>query len=636
MPMRTTDLVIPAVGGNQEESMGGGVTRRSALGVALASAAAACGAKVAKAPPYKGAVRFLHGVASGDPLADRVIIWTRVSPDREGPVPVRWAVARDARLTRRVASGYVSTVSGRDYTVKVDVPKLKPGQVYYYGFLVNDVRSPVGRTKTLPQGGIDRITIAAVSCANYPAGFFNVYEAVAKLKDVDVILHLGDYIYEYGVGEYDHGEGVALGRTPEPPVETVTLADYRTRYRQYHTDPDLQAAHASAPFICVWDDHEVCDDAWKNGGANHNPETGEGDFEARKRAALQAYYEWVPIRDPEAGKPIEACYRAFQFGSLARLIMVETRLLARSRQLDYARDMPLLSTTWDMTDPRAPKRVAAGAPAPKAVQVRPTPFDARSGAPRPVLDWKLAAAMDPRAPPAGFTFLPDVAAFKKKLNDPARAMLGKAQEDWLADQLIRAQQAHSTWAVLGNQVLMARLALPPRAGLSPVEQAAMDKSWPQIAQAVALGEQGLPPTLDTWDGYPAQRDRLYDIFAKNDANVIVMTGDSHEAWANELMRAGARVADEFGVSSITSPSVANDLPADPDLNFEKFLTRGEVKWTEAQRRGFTVLTLTKSSAKADFYAVSTIVSKDYEVEKIASFTVKPEKGPAVGALEKTA
>jgi alkaline phosphatase D len=615
------------------------LTRRTALAAALGASAAAC-SKTEKAPPYKGEVQFKHGVASGDPLGDRVIIWTRVSPDHEGPVPVRWAIARDPRMSQVVASGYVMTASSRDYTVKVDVGKLQPGSAYYYGFLVNDVRSPVGRTKTLPRSGVDRVTIAAVSCANYPAGFFNVYEAIAARKDIDVVLHLGDYIYEYGLGAYDQGQGVALGRIPEPPVEIVSLADYRTRHAQYKTDPDLQAAHASAPFICVWDDHEVCDNSWAHGGANHNPERGEGDFEVRKRNALQAYYEWIPIREPAPGRAIEACNRSFQFGDLATLIMLETRLLARSQQLDYAKDLTLLSTVWDMTHPHAPRPVSPGAPIPARVQVRPTPFDMRLGTPRPVLDWASASTMDPRDPPPGFAFLPDAAAFRRKLDDPARALLGASQEKWIADQLVAAQSARSVWALFGNQVLMTRLAFPARETLTPVERAALDKDWPEIARAMALQKLGLPPALDSWNGYPAQRSRLYKIFEESDANVIVLTGDSHEAWASELWSddGRTRVADEFGVTSVTSPSLADSLPASPDLDFAKLIARAqsEVKWTDPRHRGFTVVTLTRSSARAEMFAVSTITSKDFTTERVASFIVTPVKGAAVGPIEQGA
>ena len=618
--------------------MSGDITRRGALSAALAASAAACAPSGPKPPPYKGEVRFLHGVASGDPLADRVIIWTRVSPDHEGPVPVRWAVARDQHMSRVVASGFVMTDSSRDYTVKIDVPKLKPGRTYYYAFLVDKARSTVGRTKTLPDKGIDKVIMAAVSCANYPAGFFNVYEALSKRNDVDVVLHLGDYIYEYGVGEYDAGGGVKIGRTAEPPVETISLADYRTRHAQYKTDPDLQAAHANAPFICVWDDHEVCDNDWVAGGENHNPEKGEGDFAVRKRNALQAYYEWIPIREPAPGNPLEACNRAFQFGDLATLIMLETRLLARSQQLDYGRDLTLLTTAWDTHAPDGPRPLAPGAPMNVNTRVLPKPFDMRSGQPAAVTDWKTASTMDPRKPPEGFAFIPDAAAFKAKLNDPSRALLGAAQEKWISDLLGQNQATRSPWAIFGNQVLMAKIAMPARNALTPVEQAALDKSWPMIARSMQLQALGLSPALDSWNGYPAQRARLMKIFEESDANIVVLTGDSHQSWASELMSSDGRtrLADELGVSSVTSPSFADGLPPDPDLDFARFIAaaKGEVKWSEPHKRGYTVLTLTRSNAKAEFFAVSDILSKDYSVDKIATFNIKPVKGPSVSALEK--
>jgi len=268
--------------------------------------------------------RFQHGVASGDPLADRVMLWTRVTAAEPGfskPIDVRWRIAADEQLRQIVSSGTAQAIADRDYTVKVDAGGLMPGATYYYQFDAAGEQSPIGRTRTFPAAGVESMRFALVSCSNYPAGFFNVYRCIAKRPDLDAVVHVGDYIYEFGEGEY--GAGAAIGRIPEPPREAITLSDYRLRYATYRTDPDLQEAHRQFPFILVWDDHEITNDAWSGGGVNHNPEKGEGDWTTRRDAAYKAYLEWMPIR--ESREPGIHLYRSFRFGTLVDLIMLDTR-----------------------------------------------------------------------------------------------------------------------------------------------------------------------------------------------------------------------------------------------------------------------------------------------------------------------
>jgi alkaline phosphatase D len=278
-----------------------------------------------------GGARFQHGVASGDPLADRLILWTRVTPSDPSItqlVDVRWRIGVDPQLRRIVSSGTARTSAARDYTVKVDVGGLVPGATYYYAFDAAGEQSAIGRTKTFPLNGADRMRVALVSCSNYPAGFFNVYRCIANRPDLDAVVHVGDYIYEFGEGEY--GAGAAIDRVPEPPREAFTLADYRLRYATYRTDPDLQEAHRQFPFVLVWDDHEMTNDAWSGGGINHNPERGEGLWATRQAAAYKAYLEWMPIREStETGIHL---YRTFRYGTLVDLVMIDTRGL-RDRQV---------------------------------------------------------------------------------------------------------------------------------------------------------------------------------------------------------------------------------------------------------------------------------------------------------------
>ena len=277
------------------------------------------------------AVRFEHGVASGDPLPDAVMLWTRVTPAAPTTLPVagRYVVARDAGMADIVVAGDFLTDADRDFTVKIDCAGLDAGQTYYYGFVVNDVRSPIGRTRTAPIGPVDRLRIAFTSCSQYTDGYFNVYGAIARRDDLDVVLHLGDYIYEYGSAGID-------GRDHEPAREIVSLADYRQRHAQYKRDPDLQALHAAHPMIVVWDDHESTNDSWANGAENHQPDT-EGDWASRKARAIRAYYEWLPIRAVDPDRP-ERIYRRFAYGDLVDLIMLDTRLVGRDQQASSPAD----------------------------------------------------------------------------------------------------------------------------------------------------------------------------------------------------------------------------------------------------------------------------------------------------------
>ena len=263
---------------------------------------------------------FRHGVASGDPLADRVIIWTRVSPGDDGPVEVEWVVASDPALSRVVQRGVTEARPDHDLTVKVDVAGLDRDATYYYGFRCLGQRSPLGRTKTLPGEDVDHVRFAVYSCAKFSAGYFNGYARIAERLDLDFVLCLGDYIYEYGNDE--KGLGAKIGRAFEPAHECRTLDDYRTRYSQYRRDPDVQALHKQHPLIAIPDDHEFCNDTWREGAGKHDPEQ-DGPWEERKAAALRAYREWLPIRLEEGREDI--LWRSFPVGRLAHLVLLDTR-----------------------------------------------------------------------------------------------------------------------------------------------------------------------------------------------------------------------------------------------------------------------------------------------------------------------
>ncbi|MCK0439317.1 alkaline phosphatase D family protein [Gordonia alkaliphila] len=290
----------------------------------------------AGARPARGRGAFVHGVASGDPLADRVILWTRVTPEaaaapgsgRGGPVNLRWEMSTAREFTSIAATGTVVTTAASDHTVKVDAAGLAPKTAYWYRFRVLDgpaagAVSPVGRTKTAPAAGDDvrRVQFGVASCANWEAGYFGAYRELAGRDELDAVVHLGDYLYEYGPGEYGGKHGPV--RTHQPARDIVSLADYRIRHAQYKTDPDLQAAHAAHPFICTWDDHESADNAWLRGAENHDPKT-QGAWAARKAAAEQAYYEWMPVR-PQVDGTGRHLYRRLRYGTLLELSMLDLR-----------------------------------------------------------------------------------------------------------------------------------------------------------------------------------------------------------------------------------------------------------------------------------------------------------------------
>jgi alkaline phosphatase D len=269
---------------------------------------------------------FQHGIASGDPLQDRVILWTRVSPPvDEDSIPVQWRVATDPQMTEVLSSGDTTTGPLRDYTVKVDATGLQPGTSYYYQFEVRGTSSKVGRTKTLPEGSLDRVRFAVTSCSNFPYGYFNAYRMIAERSDLDCVLHLGDYIYEYDNATYGNAE--LTGRYVSPHREITTLSEYRERYATSRTDPDLQEVHRQHPFFLVWDDHESANDAWKDGAENHDE--GEGEWKDRLAASIQAWYEWLPVRETE---PKGQIYRSYRFGDLMDLTLLDTRIIGRDQQ----------------------------------------------------------------------------------------------------------------------------------------------------------------------------------------------------------------------------------------------------------------------------------------------------------------
>ncbi|MEL4281187.1 MULTISPECIES: alkaline phosphatase D family protein [Shewanella] len=542
--------------------------------------------------------QFLHGVASGDPAQDAVILWTRVTPDSAGDVKVSWQVASDAAFSQLVTTGEMVTNANRDYTVKIDARGLRAGQTYFYRFMTGGKTSEVGKTRTLPEGEVSSVKLAVMSCANFPAGYFNVYELAAAQDDLDAVVHLGDYIYEYARGGYASEHAAELGREVLPANELLTLSDYRTRYGQYHTDASLQKLHAKVPFITVWDDHEVANDTWRDGAENHNE--GEGDFAVRKEAALQAYFEWLPIRPWREGNH-EEIYRSFSYGNLVDLHMLDTRVLARDKQLDYADYM-----------------------------------DASTG------------AFD------GERFLADVTS-------TSRTMLGLTQLLWLQGTLL---QATGTWQVLGQQILMGKMSLPAaiatqkmsipqyamlgalaklaaRAAANDPTLTAAELQYLQANQALLTPEviallqlPSIPYNLDAWDGYAYEREVILGTAKSKNHNLVVIAGDTHNAWANELKDVnGDTVGVEFATSSVSSPGLEYylNLPAEQIPATEAAIVElvPDLKYTNLKDRGFMTLTFTKEAVRSDWHYVSTILAKEFEESTSRSYSAMTKVGEHV-------
>jgi alkaline phosphatase D len=507
--------------------------------------------------PADRGITFAHGVASGDPLADRVILWTRVTASGTADLDVVWEIAEDAGFTKTLAAGTVRTGAENDFTVKVDATGLAPSRNYWYRFNCETVQSPVGRTKTLPTGSVSRVRFAVFSCSNYPAGYFNVYGDAATFDDIDVALHLGDYIYEYAAGGYASQNAATMNRVSQPANETITLSDYRLRYQQYRTDPDLQAVHARLPFIAVWDDHELSNDAWREGAENHDPAT-EGLWAGRRQMAIRAYHEWMPIRVPDAARP-DRIYRSFDFGNLLSLHMLDTRVIGRDKQLAYASYV---------------------------------------GADRSF----------------------NAAAFAADVGNPARQLMGAEQTSWLQGQMSKSS---ATWQILGQQVLMARMMLPAPMVLGTVGYPAYFAIAAKVkagAALTAIEQQQLaatpiPYNLDAWDGYGAARETVLTMARTLNKNLVVLAGDTHNAWASDLATAdGNAVGVEFGVPSVTSPGFETYFPTAAPAAVAGAMEQliGPLQYAETISRGFVVLTVTPQETRAEYRYVDTIRSKSYK------------------------
>ncbi|MDM0057691.1 alkaline phosphatase D family protein [Variovorax fucosicus] len=500
---------------------------------------------------------FVHGVASGDPLSDRVILWTRVTMASPGTLNLRWEVASDANFGAIVASGTASTGPDQDYTVKVDATGLQPASAYYYRFYVGAEPSPTGRTKTLPVGNVSLLRLGVVSCSNFPAGYFNVCAELAKRTDVDLVLHLGDYIYEYGPLGFASQFAIAIDRESQPPKELLTLDDYRRRHAQYRTDPDLVALHAKMPVIAVWDDHDVANNAWSGGAANHDPAT-EGTFAARRAAAIQAYREWLPIRMPDAANPLKI-YRSFDFGTLASLHMLDTRLVGRDQQVTLGEYLDGAATSAS--------RQLLGAEQSDWLSARM----AASGATWQVLGQQvLMARMEiPLSVASAFTaetigeFLLAQSTPEQLRSDSQRALLAQRRVPYNLDAWDGYPAARET----------------------------------VLASARSMGKNLVSLAGDTHNAWAS--------------NLTDATGQ----------RVGVEFA--CASISSPGLEILLPLISGPALTeaFPKMVT--DLRYAETSKRGYLVLTLTPAEARADWTEVSTVFSRSYTARVARSLHALP-------------
>lgn len=454
---------------------------------------------------------FYHGVASGDPLSDRVILWTRITSQNLSET-VAWEIATDTTFTTIVNSGSVTTDANKDYTVKVDATGLQPDTWYYYRFSNNGNYSLKGRTRTAPVSGVSNLRFAVVACSNYQSGYFNAYRDIVNKNDVDAVIHLGDYYYEYGPDDFD--PGIDSSRIQEPYKEIWTREDYRMRNSFYKLDPDLRTIHQQFPFIVVWDDHESANDSWSGGAENHT-DSVEGIWSDRKNFARETYFEWMPIRNVHAS--VDTIHRVIPYGNLLDLIMIDTRLEGREIQA---------GTTGAATDTN-------------------------------------------------------------------RTMLGYTQRDWLLQQL---SNSTAKWRIIGNQVMV-----------SPLK---------------VLGTAVNP---DQWDGYPAERKKILSHIEDNNIdNVVVLTGDIHTSWANDLpvdinnytaATGAGSVAVEYVCTSVTSGSFITF--AVPVSIIQAF--NANIKYAELSKRGYLLLDVTNQKVQGDWLYVNTIESRTFTTSTAASW-----------------
>jgi alkaline phosphatase D len=527
-----------------------------------------------------GAGAFTHGVASGDPLPDGVILWTRFAPTSGSRIA--WEISEDETFATVALRGEADASPVNDYCVKVDARGLAPGRGYCYRFLSASGPSLTGCTRTAPESARS-LTVGLVSCANYGFGYFHAYAHLAARDDIDLVLHTGDYIYEYGLDEYPSTELTVPGRAFDPAREIVTLDDYYARYRQYHTDPDLLELRRRKPIAAVWDDHEIANDASATGAQNH--QQSEGAYADRVAAATKAYFDWMPIRRPETSSV--RVYRSLDWGDLARVLLIDTRLVGRMRQLDYRSSLGL--------------RFLLGG-----------------------VGVEQAAAEFRRT----------------QLNDPSRSLLGAEQETWLAQSFTQSKQRGHAWQIVAQQIAMGEQLVGAGASAMVAPETHVNTRR-FVAAGERLGALGMPWNLDAWDGYPAARTRFLDACLAHGSNVAVLGGDSHNTWLNNLAAPNASrlAAIEFAGASITSPGLERPLSAAAPGAREAMMRNAnpQLAYCDVTHRGYGALKFTPEACDAEWVAFADVRSRELTSPTITRMTsvASQATGPSAWSVQNT-
>lgn len=547
----------------------------AASGVGLSGCLSGSSSETAQTP-----VRFDYGVASGDPLDDRIVLWTHARrPDSEAAVELTYEVSVLEDFSTLVSSGSLSATMDSDFTAKADASGLQPGMAYFYRFRAGDQTSPVGRARTLPADDVDEVRFAVMSCSNYPAGYFNVYREIAE-SDAEFAIHLGDYIYEYEVGGYADDNAAALGRVSVPAGELLALADYRLRHAQYKSDPDAQRLHAAMPMIAVWDDHEIANDTYKDGAENHD--ANEGSFGARRDAALQAYHEWMPIR---TGAMRDHIHRRFDFGRLVSLHMLDTRVVGRDKQVSLGALAGL--------EGAAEQALAYGE------------FTSPS---RQLLGTGQFAWLQSQLASSGATWQ----VFGQQV------LMGRMEVPASVLAALNPENISPEAQAAGMQAIAAYLEAKAKQGaglaLEPGEAALLDP----------LQNPRLGYNLDAWDGYIAAREAVLATAHQLGKRVVSLAGDTHNAWHSDLTLkgladpalAGVKVGEEFATTSVSSPGFEATLSALPAAQLEQIFTAiiDDLKWVDASRRGYLKMYFTADEARGEWVFVDTVISRDYSAE----------------------
>jgi len=544
--------------------------RRHLLGAAGATGLGGHGVAFAQSRGLSQGV-FTHGVASGDPLTDQVILWTRFATPDGTIGRLAWEVAEDETFRRIAAKGEATADPRNDYCAKVDAKGLRPDGRYFYRFTSASGASAVGRTRTAPARGKEPLTLALFSCSNFPFGYFNAYAHAAAREEIDLCVHVGDYIYEYGRGAYPAANEVAPGRWLEPANEIVRLGDYYQRYATYRADPDLQELHRVKPFATVWDDHELTNNAWWEGAQNHQPDT-EGLWVDRRAAAFKAYADWMPIRTFPR-EPLRI-YRSLDWGETASVLLLDTRLIGRQEQLDWQAVVTEAAPEGEAAVMRAVMQVAQG-----------------------------------------------------PLADPQRTLLGARQEAWLAAELARAKARGAAWAVLAQQVILAKQVGTAEAGRLLADDAGeFAKRFVQLSGA--LGQAGLEWNLDAWGGYPAARKRLIAAMERFGPQVSVLAGDSHNTWLSDLPGRDGLAGVEFAGGSVSSPGFERTLSKAAAGEREAVVQRANpaLKFADLSNRGYGVLRYATDRLDAEWVAMGPALLRSAEALSVSKLSAAPAQG----------